>query len=70
MRISRRDFLKYCTASAAALGLHSALGPLAKALVSASVALRPSPKSKAAATLPLRTPIADGGLAQHRVALR
>src|SRR5579872_821609 len=36
---------------------------------SASVALRPSPKSKAAATLPLRAPIADGGLAQHRVAL-
>jgi hydrogenase small subunit len=32
MRISRRDFLKYCTTSAAVLGLHTALGPLAKAL--------------------------------------
>lgn len=32
MRITRRDFLKYCTASAAALGLQSTLGPLGKAL--------------------------------------
>jgi len=32
MKVSRREFLKYCTASAAALGLSSALGPLAKAL--------------------------------------
>lgn len=32
MRISRRDFLKYCTVSAAALGLSSALGPLEKVL--------------------------------------
>jgi hydrogenase small subunit len=32
MKVSRRDFLKYCTASAAALGLTSALGPLSKAL--------------------------------------
>lgn len=36
MRVSRRDFMKYCTASAAALGLHSALGPLAKALAAGS----------------------------------
>lgn len=32
MRITRRDFLKYCTASAAALGLQSTLGPLNKVL--------------------------------------
>ncbi len=32
MKVSRREFMKYCTASAAALGLTSALGPLAKAL--------------------------------------
>jgi hydrogenase small subunit len=32
MKVTRREFLKYCTASAAALGLTSALGPLAKAL--------------------------------------
>jgi hydrogenase small subunit len=32
MRISRRDFLKYCTASAAVLGLQSTLGPLGKVL--------------------------------------
>ncbi len=32
MKVTRRDFMKYCTASAAVLGLHSALGPLAKAL--------------------------------------
>jgi hydrogenase small subunit len=32
MKVSRREFLKYCTASAAALGLTSTLGPLAKAL--------------------------------------
>jgi len=36
MQITRRDFLKYCTASAAALGIHSALGPLAQALASTS----------------------------------
>jgi hydrogenase small subunit len=36
MKISRRDFLKYCTASAAALGLQQALGPLGKALASTS----------------------------------
>ncbi len=36
MYISRREFMKYCTASAAALGLTSALGPLAKALASTS----------------------------------
>jgi hydrogenase small subunit len=34
MKVTRREFLKYCTASAAALGLTSALGPLAKALAS------------------------------------
>jgi len=34
MKITRRDFMKYCSASAAALGLTSALGPLAKALAS------------------------------------
>ncbi len=34
MKVSRREFMKYCTASAAALGLTSALGPLAKALAS------------------------------------
>jgi hydrogenase small subunit len=32
MKISRRDFITYCTTSAAALGLTSALGPLTKAL--------------------------------------
>lgn len=32
MKVSRRDFLKYCTASAAALGLTSSLGSLTKAL--------------------------------------
>lgn len=32
MRITRRNFLKYCTASAAALGLSSTLGPLTRAL--------------------------------------
>ena len=32
MKVTRREFLKYCTASAAALGLSSSLGPLAKAL--------------------------------------
>ncbi len=32
MRISRRDFLKYCSASAAALGLQFTLGPLEKVL--------------------------------------
>lgn len=32
MKVTRREFLKYCTASAAALGLQHALGPLAKAL--------------------------------------
>ncbi|MEZ4598279.1 MAG: hydrogenase small subunit [Syntrophotaleaceae bacterium] len=32
MRVTRRDFLKYCTASAAALGLQSALGPLNRVL--------------------------------------
>jgi len=36
MKVSRREFLKYCTASAAALGLTSALGPLAKALAAGS----------------------------------
>ncbi len=36
MKVTRRDFMKYCTASAAALGLTSALGPLAKALASSS----------------------------------
>jgi hydrogenase small subunit len=36
MKVSRREFMKYCTASAAALGLTSALGPLAKALASTS----------------------------------
>ncbi|UFS71886.1 hydrogenase small subunit [Geomonas sp. RF6] len=36
MKISRRDFMKYCTASAAALGLHSALGPLSQALAATS----------------------------------
>ncbi len=34
MKISRREFMKYCTLSAAALGLSSALGPLEKALAS------------------------------------
>lgn len=34
MHVSRRDFLTYCTTSAAALGLTSALGPLNKALAS------------------------------------
>ncbi len=34
MKISRREFLKYCTMSAAALGLTSALGPLEKVLAS------------------------------------
>jgi hydrogenase small subunit len=32
LKVSRREFLKYCTMSAAALGLSSALGPLEKAL--------------------------------------
>ncbi|MRR05912.1 MAG: twin-arginine translocation signal domain-containing protein [Deltaproteobacteria bacterium] len=32
MKVTRREFLKYCTASAVALGLTSALGPLARAL--------------------------------------
>lgn len=32
MRITRRDFLKYCTASAAALGLQATIGPLDKVL--------------------------------------
>jgi len=36
MKVSRREFLKYCKASAAALGLHSALEPLAKALAAGS----------------------------------
>ena len=36
MKVTRREFLKYCTASAAALGLTSALGPLAKALAAGS----------------------------------
>ncbi len=36
MKVSRREFMKYCTASAAALGLTSALGPLAKALANSS----------------------------------
>ncbi len=34
MKVSRREFMKYCTLSAAALGLSSALGPLEKALAS------------------------------------
>lgn len=36
MKVSRREFMKYCTMSAAALGLSSALGPLAKALAAGS----------------------------------
>ncbi len=36
MKISRRDFMKYCTASAAALGLQHALGPLGKVLANTS----------------------------------
>jgi hydrogenase small subunit len=36
MKVSRREFMKYCTASAAALGLTSSLGSLAKALASTS----------------------------------
>jgi len=36
MKVTRREFMKYCTASAAALGLTSALGPLSKALASTS----------------------------------
>lgn len=36
MKVTRREFLKYCTASAAALGLTSALGPLANALAAGS----------------------------------
>ncbi len=36
MKISRRDFMKYCTASAAVLGLQHALGPLGKALANTS----------------------------------
>ncbi len=34
MKVTRREFMKYCTASAAALGLTSTLGSLAKALAS------------------------------------
>ena len=36
MKISRREFLNYCTGSAAALGLAATLGPLEKALASTS----------------------------------
>lgn len=36
MKITRREFLKYCTASAAALGLQQALGPLGRALANSS----------------------------------
>lgn len=36
MHIGRRDFLKYCTASAAALGLQATLGPLAQALAASA----------------------------------
>src|SRR5919198_1045195 len=36
MTISRRDFLTYCSASAAALGLTSVMGTLTKALASTS----------------------------------
>lgn len=36
MKVTRREFMKYCTASAATLGLSSALGPLAKVLANSS----------------------------------
>ncbi len=36
MKLTKREFMNYCTASAAALGLTSALGPLARALASTS----------------------------------
>jgi hydrogenase small subunit len=36
LKVSKREFLKYCKTSAAALGLHSALEPLAKALEAGS----------------------------------
>jgi hydrogenase small subunit len=36
MKVSRRDFLKYCSISAAALGLSHTLGPLEKALAASS----------------------------------
>lgn len=36
MKVSRREFMKYCTMSAAALGLTAALGPLEKALANTS----------------------------------
>ena len=36
MKISRREFLNYCTGSAAALGLTATIGPLQKALASTS----------------------------------
>ena len=36
MKVSRREFLSYCTTSAAALGLASTLGPMTKALAATS----------------------------------
>jgi hydrogenase small subunit len=36
MKVTRRDFLNYCTGSAAALGLATTLGPLQKALAASS----------------------------------
>src|SRR5690242_10731583 len=36
MKITRREFMNYCTGSAAALGLATTLGPLEKALAASS----------------------------------